>query len=45
MKLPLFSLKQIILVLVVIGMGVFPLYGQQNSQAAIFTTAAQSNQD
>ena len=45
MKLPLFSLKQIILVLIVIGIGVLPLYGQQNSPAAIFKDMAPSNQD
>ena len=45
MNRPLFSLKQIVLVLIVSGMAVLPLYGQQNSQAAIFKVAAQSDQD
>ena len=45
MKLPLFSLKQIILVLVVSGIGVLPLYAQQNSEAVLFKAAAQWNQD
>ncbi len=45
MKLPLYSLKQIIFIVIVIGVGVLPLYGQQNSQAAIFKAAAQSKQD
>ena len=42
---PLISLRQITLVLMVIGVGVLPLYGQQNSQTDMFTVAAQSNQD
>jgi hypothetical protein len=41
----LFSLKQIIPVLIVIGMGVLPLYAQQNSQTDIFQAVAQSKQD
>jgi hypothetical protein len=46
MNRPLFSLKQIILVLIVTGIGVLPLYCQQKSQADIFKAAAvQSNQD
>ncbi|HKO44228.1 MAG TPA: hypothetical protein VJU84_13205 [Pyrinomonadaceae bacterium] len=45
MNRPLFSLKQIIPVLIVIVTGVLPLYAQQNSQTDIFQAAAQSNQD
>lgn len=45
MPLLLFSLKQTILVLAVITIGVLPLYGQANSQADIFKAAAQLNQN
>src|SRR5688500_4153896 len=42
---PLFSLKQIILVLIVSGVGIVPMYGQQNSQTDMFKSAVQSHQD
>ena len=45
MKKSFFSFKQIILVLIVSGIGVLPLYGQQNSEAVIYKAATQSNQD
>src|SRR5688572_21236944 len=41
----LLSLKQAILILIVIAAGVLPLYGQQSSQTHIFKAAAEANQD
>jgi hypothetical protein len=45
MTRPLINLNQIILVLIVIGMGVLPLYGQQTSQTVIFEDAAEMGHD
>ena len=45
MNQPLFSPKQIIFAVIVVGMSVVPLYGQQNSESVIFKAATQSHHD